>query len=90
MFNVYVLRTWMCIITTCIRRIGKVMFSQMCVCPHPGGTPVPGSYPGPLLGKGYPSPGQGSTLVLAGGTTVLVGGGVPQSQLGGTPGYPWP
>ena len=32
--------------TAHIRRMGKVLFSLLCVCPHPGGTLVPGSFPG--------------------------------------------
>ena len=70
--------------------MGKVLFSQMSVCPHtggtgffprsfPGGTPVPGSFQGQwsqvLRGGGHPSPG------LAGGGGYLSPpgvGGVPQ------------
>ena len=54
--------------------MGKVLFSQASVCPHPGGgTPLPCSFPGhwsQALSGGYPHPGWGDTPILAGGTAV--------------------
>ena len=43
-----------CIFTACIRRMARVLFSQVCVCPggypsprfFPRDTPIPGSFPG--------------------------------------------
>ena len=86
------------IVTACIRRMGKVLFSQVSVCSQQGGTSVPGSflghwsqvlsggggYPSPGQGRGCPSTGQGGTPVLAGGYPLL---GYPLARSGwGTPG----
>ena len=59
----FVLKMKTSIVTTFIQRMGKVLFSQVCVCPQ-GGTPwslVSGYFPGLwslvlYRGGGYPSP----------------------------------
>ena len=86
------------VFTAHIRRMGKVLFSQVSVCSRQGGIPVPGSLPGHwsqvFSGGGTPVPGSfpghwsqvlsGGTLVLTRGTPVLPG--VPQDGIG--LGYP--
>ena len=90
----------MIFITARIRRMGKVMFSQVCVCSQ-GGTPVPGSFQGvwsQVLSWGvpqswpgrYPSAGWGYPTP-DGITTVQMG--VQHSQTGVRypgQGYPHP
>ena len=80
-------------ITDHIRRMGKVMFSQVCVSPQETVLQITGlwsSVPGDFLGEGYPvlvmaGGGEYSILLLGwGGGTVSwswLGKGVPQSGL---------
>ena len=58
----------------------KVLFSQVSVCPHPGGTPVPGSLPGPF--QGVP---QSQVLSQVTGPRSFLGGIPWQGQDGVSP-----
>ena len=61
---------------------GKYCFHRCLLStPGGGGTPVPGSFPGPFgWGGGYPSPGQGVLQSQQGGSPVIAGR-VPQIPL---------
>ena len=65
----------------------KVLFSQVCVCPHPEGTSSPS--PGPrFLPRGYPSPRWRGTPVPGGVLPLLsYPRGLPHPCLGGTPSW---
>ena len=74
------------IFTARIRRMGKVMFSQVCVRPHSGGNPVSGSF----LGLWVQVLSQGVPQSQVGGITQYQVERVPQSQVGCTPGLGYP
>ena len=89
------------IFTARIRRMVKVLFSQVCVCPHwEWGLPhslIPGPFSGVTPGPGS-FPGLWYQILSQRGTPVPTGvpqsqAVVPQSQAGGTPvpcrGYPF-
>ena len=73
------------------RRMGKVLFSQVSVCPHPGGNPSPRFFPrslAPGLFLGYPSPGEGAGTPVPAGATPKQG--YPPARTGwGYPPPPW-
>ena len=70
-----------------IRRMGTVLFSQVCVCPHPVVVvphPSHNNSTGPMSFIRFPS-----HSTSTGPVSLLAGKGVSQSQVGGG-GIPWP